>query len=129
MKSAPYSNDYSPPAPVLQVSLAVLEETPKLGSFAALVDTGADGSFVPTTLLEELEIPVAYMTNVRSHVGDRTHRVSVHKVDLILFNTIRLPGIEVVSDDWNEQIILGRNVLNRLELHLDGPHQLANVQE
>lgn len=114
---------------MLLVNLAMPEETPQFGPDLALIDTGADGTFVPTPVLEELGVPVAYMTNVRSHLGEKLLRVSVHKVDLILFDSIRLPDMEVVSDDWGDQIILGRNVLNRLRLLLDGPSQITNMIE
>ena len=112
MNKSPYSHDYYPPAPVLPVHIAIPYETSTSNLYSALIDTGADGTFVPTAILEELEIPVEYMTNVRSHLGDRLHRVPVHKVDMILFGSMRLPGIEVVSDDRGDQIIIGRNVLN-----------------
>ena len=34
---------------------------------------------------------------------------------------LRLPAVEVVGDDQGKEIVLGRNVLNRLRLLLDGP--------
>lgn len=129
MSKASYSNTYFPPAPVFQVKIAVPGESPR-GSFqTALIDTGADGTFVPTKFLEKLELPIIHLTNVRSHLGDRLHRVSVHKVDLILFETILLPNIEVVSDDWGSNIIIGRNVLNKIKIHLDGPNQIVKIIE
>jgi hypothetical protein len=87
----PYSQNYSPSAPVLKVSLAVPEESPQVGPQSALVDTGADGTFVPTSILETLDVPMVYAINVRSHLSEALQRVSVHKIDL-LFDTIRLPN-------------------------------------
>jgi len=95
----------------------------------ALVDTGADGTFAPTSLIERLDIPILYMTNVRSHLGEHLHRVGVYKVDLILFGEIRLPNIDIVGDDWGTHIILGRNVLNKLRFDMDGPGQTITLQE
>ena len=129
MDIAAHSQDYFPPAPVLPVSVAVMEGSPIQGFRQALVDTGADGTFVPTEIVEELEAPVVYMTDVRSHLGERLHRVPVHRVDIVLFDSLRLPGVEVVGDDWGDWNIIGRNVLNRLQLHLDGPGQRVSVQE
>jgi len=128
MRTIEFNNEYVPSAPVLPVSIAIPGESP-VGNQTALVDTGADGTFVPTALLEELDLPISYMTNVRSYLGDVLHRVSVHKVDVVLFRSIRLPGIEVVGDDWGNRIILGRNVLNLLHLHLNGPAQMVGLQE
>jgi predicted aspartyl protease len=123
----PYSQNYSPAAPVLPVSLAVPEETPQIGPQPALIDTGADGTFIPTTLLEQLDVPIVYATNIRSHVGDTLQRVSVYKVDILL-DTTRLPDIEVVGDDWGNEIIIGRNLLNKLQLLLDGPKQTTELK-
>ncbi len=128
MKTTAYSQEYLPVAPVLPVGIAAPGEAPE-GNELALIDTGADGTFVPMAVLEDLDLPISYMTNVRSHLGDTLHRVPVYRVDVVLFGSIRLPGIEVVGDDWGERIILGRNVLNLLRLHLDGPEQTAGVEE
>lgn len=94
-----YSHNYSPPAPVLEIRLATPEESPQDEIYPALIDTGADGTFIPTLLLEQLDTPIIYTTNVRSHLGENLRRVSVHKLDILL-NDIRLPNVNVVSDDW-----------------------------
>jgi len=123
----PYSRKYFPPAPILSVSLAVPEGAPQLGPHIALVDTGADGTFVPTRFLEDLVAPIVYATYVRPSLGEGRHRVWVYQVDILLDST-RLPGIEVVGDDWGDEIILGRNFLNRLRMLLDGPNQTTGVR-
>jgi len=129
MNSFPYSQEYTPSAPVVQVELTALEEGRPIGPYTALVDTGADGTFVPTHLLEELGTVPTYLTTVRSHLGEKAHQAEIHRVDLILFGNVRLPGIEVVSDDWGDQIVIGRNVLNKLRVHLNGPNQEIQVSE
>lgn len=128
MSSTRYSEDYFPSAPVLPVSITVPGES-STGGFSALVDTGADGTFVPTSILEDLDLPILYMTNVRPHLGESLHRAAVYQVDIILFDSLRLPGIEVVGDDWGDQIILGRNVLNLLRITLDGPGKTISLSE
>ena len=50
-------------------------------------------------------------------------------VDIILFDNLRLPNLEVVADDSDSTIILGRNVLNKLNLQLDGPNEAVNLNE
>lgn len=129
MTSIPFSRDYWPPAPVLPVRLCFPDHAPQHNESDALVDTGADGTMAPLVLLEQLGVPVSHMVNLRSHVGDNVFRAAVYGVDLIVGDKLRLPGIEVVSDDWGDQIILGRNVLNRLRLILDGPNQLTDAVE
>jgi len=43
-------------------------------------------------------------------------------------NGMTLPGMLVVGDDTGDEVVLGRNVLNRLHLALDGPAQVAEVR-
>jgi hypothetical protein len=125
MKKQPYNKAYYPSAPVLPVRLASLLNKKHL----ALVDSGADGTFIPTDLLSVLDIQPLYTTNVRSHFSEILQRVPVYQVDLIFFDSIHLPAVEVVGDDWGKQIILGRNVLNKLDLRLNGPAQTTLVEE
>lgn len=121
--------DFSPPAPVLLIGFALPDEDPRYGTHSALIDTGADGTFVPTRLIEEMNLPVAYMTNARSYLTEPVRRVAVHTADVILFDSIRLPNIELVADDWGDKIIIGRNILNKLRLLLDGPNMKAELLE
>jgi hypothetical protein len=50
-------------------------------------------------------------------------------IDLVLFDTIRLPNLEVIADDWGSKIIIGRDVLNKLHLLLDGPNETVKLKE
>ncbi len=49
-------------------------------------------------------------------------------VDLLI-DSARIPDVDVVGSDWQNQIILGRNVLNRLILLLDGPRAETDILE
>ncbi len=40
---------------------------------------------------------------------------------------LRVPGVQVAGDEITEEIILGRNILNKLPLFLDGPKQVAEL--
>ena len=122
-----YSTAYVPRAPVLSVELAFPDESPRVGPLAALVDTGSDGSLVPMAYLEELEASVAYSARVRLIFGP-PRTVNVYTVDLII-GSLRIPAVEVMGDDEGVEIMLGRNVLNRLILLLNGPHAMTDVLE
>jgi hypothetical protein len=124
----PYDSTYNPPAPVLSVVIGAPDAGPGLGPFSALVDTGADGTFVPTDIVAQLGVPVEYNTNVRGHVGTTIHRAGVHVVDLRI-GEILLPACEIVGDDWGSVVIVGRNVLNRLDIHLCGRALVTEVAE
>ena len=55
---------------------------------------------------------------IRSHWGEWRY-VQTFTVDIGV-STLRLPAIEVVGDEEGDEIILGRNLLNKLRLLLDG---------
>jgi predicted aspartyl protease len=115
-----YLASYFPPMPVLEVQLGFPDDRLRVGPLAAIVDTGADGSLVPQAWLDEIGAPLVDEVRIRSQWGE-WRNVKMFTIDLGI-GDVRLPSIEVVGDDLGEEIVLGRNVLNRLKLLLDGPH-------
>jgi hypothetical protein len=49
-----YSADYTPPMPVVDVTLVTPHSGEAAGPELALVDSGADGTLVPVDLLEQI---------------------------------------------------------------------------
>lgn len=127
MPSTPYLDTYYPEIPVLEVYLGYPTEELSLGPFVAIVDTGADGTLIPQKLLDQIETPIVDTVRIRSHWGE-WRRVMVFTVDMG-FETLRLPSIDVIGDETGSDVILGRNVLNRLKLLLDGPEQCTQILE
>jgi len=80
---------------------------------------------VPTDLLHELALVGGQPATVRSHFGERLP-VRLFVVDIQVASAV-LPGIYVVADDIGAEIILGRDVLNKLPLFLDGPREQTEV--
>lgn len=93
----------------------------------ALVDSGADGTIIPINYLEEIQASPTTEMTIRSQWGER-HRVMLYLVDIQIGNLV-LPGLEVVGDEISDEIILGRDVLNRLRTLLDGPGEIVQVSE
>jgi len=100
---------------------------------SALVDTGADFTLVPKRWLAQINAPESRSALVRGLWSSRT-RVTLYFVD-IHFNNVILPGVEAIGVDENdgafenEEVVLGRNVLNMLFLLLEGPAQQTRVLE
>ncbi len=114
-----YLDLYYPPAPALEIRLGYPEESLKLGPFVAMLDTGADGTLVPQAWIDELGAPFVDDIRIRSHWGE-WRNVQIFTVDLGV-GPLRLPAVEVLGDETGDEIVLGRNVLNKLRLLLDGP--------
>ena len=117
--SHPYLTTYYPPMPALQIWLGYPEEALTIGPLTAIVDTGADGTLVPQSLIDELGAPFVDDIRVRSHWGE-WRNMQLFTVDVGI-GKLRLPAVEVAGDDQGKEIVLGRNILNRLKLLLDGP--------
>ncbi len=121
----PYDTSYQPPFPVIRVVLYNSEEELRTATENALLDTGSDGSLVPIAYLRQILAPTLTDTRIRSHWGE-WRPAQLFLVDLEIDN-LRLPGIFVVGDEQGNEIVLGRNVLNRLRILLDGPANLADI--
>jgi predicted aspartyl protease len=76
-----YLRKYFPPFPCLPIRMGYPSEGFRLGPIEALIDTGADGSLVPQSLLDELGAPLVDQVRVRSQWGE-THSANLYTVDL-----------------------------------------------
>lgn len=121
----PYSADYTPPAPVLNVVLRYGDERPSFGPLEAVVDTGADATIIPESIARQLRATPLNPAQLETQWGD-VHPVTIYLLDIEVDDRL-LPGIVVAGDPAADEIILGRNVLNRLALFLDGPRQGTDV--
>ncbi len=96
----------------------------QIGPFSALLDTGADATLIPTKMIAPMGLAEGRRIAIRSHFGER--RLARLYVTTMTVEHVRLPGIYVVGDAGSE-IILGRDVLNKLPLFLDGPSQQTDL--
>lgn len=123
--SHPYTQSHGLPFPQLPAVIIHPGSNARSAPLLGLVDTGADATLVPATQLRAIGAEEIYRASLRSHWGESRPAV-VYLVDLQVAGH-NLPGIEVIADEQSEAILLGRNVLNRLILLLDGPAQETDV--
>jgi len=112
-----YNSKYFPPIPQLSVRFG--ERGEQQGPFDAIVDTGADATIVPERILIQAKAEFIRPGQVRTQWGE-IHKIQVYIV-AVEIEEVSLPGVIVVGDPVAKEIILGRNVLNKLPLFLDGP--------
>lgn len=122
---APYDTGYAPPAPCLDIRLGAPDESFVEQPLKALVDTGVDVTIVRARYIEPLGLQIDNRKTLRSSWGER-RPVNVFLLDVGI-GEIRIPLIEIVADDRGSEVILGRNVLNRLVVVLDGPKQTLQI--
>jgi predicted aspartyl protease len=121
----PYDTDYQPEFPALKITLSNDDEGDRTSLLIALVDTGSDGTLVPLTYLKQIAAPALTDTRLRSHWGE-WRNAQLFLVDIEL-DGLKLPGVFVVGDEIGNQVILGRNVLNKLRVLLDGPEKVVEI--
>ncbi len=113
-----YSSTYFPPAPILHIRLATPGESAKIGPISAIIDTGSDGTLIPSRYLENVEAIGVGDALLHGILGE-VYEAHLFKVD-IWIDSLIIPGVTVVAIDRGEEVILGRNIVNKLILLLDG---------
>ncbi len=120
-----YDPKYLPPMPVVEIWLSVPDSNDWQGPFSAIVDTGADFTIVPQSVLHEFNAPYLKRAMLKTQWSQR-QPVGLYEVDLRIGELV-FPGIDVAGDRASTQILLGRNVLNRLDLRLEGPKLRTHI--
>ena len=120
-----YDFSVFPPAPRLEIRLIALPHNAAYGPISAFVDTGADATIVPMDIIRQLRAGAVTLKTVRGYTGGR-RSVRTYLVDVEV-ESLTLPGVEIVGDDAAVEILVGRDVLNKIRLLLDGPAQRTEV--
>ena len=121
-----YRRDFTPAFPSLTVTLRNQDLALSVENVEALVDTGADATLIPVAQLREIAAFEVIESSVTSHWGD-VRAVRLYLIDLEV-GTHLLPSVIVVGDEYGKDVILGRDVLNKLRLLLDGPNKEAQLR-
>jgi len=90
-----------------------------------MLDSGADMTIVPLSMVRSLGAPVYDQVVLISQWGDR-YPMHLYQVDIQIAGIV-LPVISVAGDAHSNEVLLGRNVLNRLDLRLEGPKLRTHI--
>ncbi len=118
-----YDTAFDPAFPVVEVELRGLG-LDNGAMLTALVDSGADGTLVPLNILQQIGIAQSGWVRMKG-IGGISRRIPVYLLQLSI-GSLSIGTIRVGGDRLNEQMILGRNVLNQMIVTLNG---LANIVE
>lgn len=112
-----YDTGFTPPAPVADVTVAHPLTGVSSGTLPGKLDSGADVTVIPARLVAALTLtPKGYIWT-RSYDGTYARR-PVYYVRLTV-EGFNLPTVRCIATD-RSQVLLGRNVLNRFIVTLDG---------
>jgi predicted aspartyl protease len=118
-----YSRAFEPPAPVVPVAVRA---PGGLDSVAvdAKVDTGSDICTLPLHVARRLDLPAVRVARATGYSGASTE-VIVYAADFSL-DDHQLEALDVVVTE-RPYALLGRNLLRRAVLHLDGPGERLDL--
>jgi hypothetical protein len=113
-----YDSRFRPPMPAvtIRVGRALSATTLEL---PAIVDSGADATSLPLPYLQQIGARRVRKAWLRGVTGDPL-LVDLYAITLEL-GPLRQGLLEVVADPFSEDVLVGRDVLNDLEVTLNGP--------
>ena len=117
-----YDASREPPAPTLPLLLGRPGSSPTV-SLVALVDTGADITVSPQSVARRLRLPAIGSSRVRG-VGGTSHQAVMYSA------VVEVAGAteQVETLALGEEILVGRDLLNRWTLTLRGPQKQLEVE-
>lgn len=121
-----YDIHYYPAMPVVEV------EVKQVGQdggerVVALVDSGADATLIPLKVLQQLKVEQTGWSNMRG-VSGISYRVPMY-IAALKIGVIDIFGIRAIGDRQNQDMIIGRDVLNQLIVTLNGLAQVVELSQ
>ena len=110
---------FEPPAPIATVSLRNPISRETIGEVTMLIDTGADVTFIPQAAVVALKLESSTKRDYRVTTYDGVSSLAKAVEADMLFLGVTLRGLYLVRN--TEVGIVGRDVLNRFRIVLNGP--------
>lgn len=118
MKSRSYDNFYSPPALIVDVNISN-PELKESRNLRGKLDTGSDATVFPEMLARDLKLVPASEVAVRGSLDERSN-LPTYFVN-IEFCGYPFEYVEAVATKYRYDVLIGRDILNKLKLIANGP--------
>jgi len=122
-----YFSGPNPPAPVVYVSLADPAGQGSLAGQPANLDTGALKTVIARALADQLSL--LRVREIQSEGLDGVVVVLPTDVFELTIKDLSPVVLEVLGSEGEPYILLGRDILNRYHIHLNGPEQSFLIEE
>jgi predicted aspartyl protease len=118
------SRAFDPPAPMVPIRVRAPGGL-DAADLAGKLDTGADLSAIPERHIAELDLPPVRTVRAAGFLGGLQETI-VYRVDLAI-DGMEFPRVEALATR-RPYVIVGRNVLRRLVVRLDGPREKLELR-
>lgn len=119
------SADYDPAAPMVEITVTQSPSSKIAFQTTAFVDSGADATMLPIDILNHVKARYIETRQMRGATG-HTLDVDTYLVTIqVASYTIR--GIQAIAMHTGHEVVLGRDVLNQLEIILNGPAYAVEI--
>jgi predicted aspartyl protease len=126
--SGAYDNqNFDPPAPVVEIGVCRPGNSEPATTLIALIDSGADATMLPINAIRAAKARYLATRQMRTLAGQITV-VETYLVTVTM-GPFQFPGIEAIASAENGEAILGRDILNQLEVNLNGLASAVVVSE
>ena len=113
-----YDRSFNPSFPQVKVTLANINDPDLTLDTLALIDSGADATSVPVTLLRRLNAQAIDTQFARGYIGP-SHPVDIFEIGLQI-QPLNMAYLKVIQDIEGGKVLLGRDVINQLSITLNG---------
>jgi len=121
-----YNRQVNPPAPFVQVSVSASAEGGPFLECPAQLDTAADLSVVPSRMVQELQLE---QLGEFPALGFGGHLMTMPTFLVrIQVRGLAPQVVEVFASPGEPYVLLGRDVLNRFRVTLDGPNLVLDIE-
>ena len=121
-----YNRQFTPPAPLIHVTLRCPISGTEIANLPAQLDTAADRTVIPANYVAQLAIVRVRELSIEG-LG-RNVRLMPTYVIQVGIHDYPPKAIEALADNDEPFVLLGRDILNQYRILLDGPKLALEIE-
>lgn len=119
----PYSPSRSPEIPAVIVTLRSPDAVQSIPGVSAHIDTAADRTLIPLSLLQQLGLMPLRQITARG-LGSIIQSVDEYELDIEIAG-VAIISTKVITHASEPFVLIGRDILNLFRVTFDGPNQVV----